>query len=200
MQQFFSNLVTSVGGEAPNFTQFGMIGVIITLVIAILYCFFGYKFLRVFITVIGFLAGLGIGYLIGVRVGANDIVKWILAVVIAIALAAVSFFIYKAGVFLVTFFVVLALVFQLCEKLPAPWPPVIAVIVGLAAGILAVIFVRPVVIITSGLCGGMSFSMALVSDLIKWQSSYSQVVVFALGLAIGILGILFQFKTSKKQK
>ena len=42
--------------------------------------------------------------------------------------------------------------------------------------------------------------MALVSDLIKWQSSYSQVVVFALGLAIGILGILFQFKTSKKQK
>jgi hypothetical protein len=200
MQTFFSTLVSKLGGQTPNLTGLGMAGIIITMVIALLYSFFGYRFLKFFVAFIGFLAGLGIGYLIGVRVGANTAVTWILAFVFAIALGVVSFFIYKAGVFIVTFFAVLAMVFQLAEKLPAPWPPVIAFIAGLAAAILAVVFLRPVFIITSGLCGAMAFSQTLLTDMLKWQNDYSSVVIFVLGLAVGILAILFQFRTTKGKK
>lgn len=196
MQQIISYL-TSLEGQTPNLTKFGIGGVIVTMVIALLYCFFGYKFLRAFVTIIGFIIGMGIGYLVSHAVGANTVVMWILVILFAVALAAVSFFLYRAGIFIVTFFVVLGVVFKLVSALPAPWPPVLALIAAIIAAILAVIFVRPVAIITSGLCGGLSFSAALINDLVKWQSDYSTAVVLIFGLALAVLGMVFQFRTTK---
>lgn len=199
MQQFITKVVTELGTETPNFSAFGIVGIVITMVIALLYCFFGYRFLKFFIALIGFMIGFGLGFFIGMKVSGNvQAVGWILAVIIGIALGVVSFFLYKAGIFIVTFFMIFFLVFTFTyERLPAPWPPVVSLAAGLAAAILAVIFVRPMVIFTSGICGGFSFSMALISDLIKWDASYANIVIFVFGIALGILGMIFQFRTTK---
>lgn len=196
-----SQLLSKLSGQVPNFSRFGMAGIVITLVFGLLFCFFGYRFLKFFVALIGFAVGAGIGTAISIRAGGNGTITLILALIFGIALGVVSFFIYKAGIFILAGGASFGLLyFAFYEHMPSPWPIVIAAAGAVLIGILALLFVRPMVILTSGLGGGLAFSAHLIGDLIKWDASYANIVIAALGIALGILGIIFQFKTTREKK
>ena len=93
LQEYFYN-------QFPIIEQNNLIVIITALVIALLYVFFGYKLLRVYISLLGFLIGFALGIVIcAVFDLSNTTAVIVIICVCAVALAALGFWLYKAGLF-----------------------------------------------------------------------------------------------------
>ena len=94
LQEYFYN-------QFPIIEQNNLIVIITALVIALLYVFFGYKLLRVYISLLGFLIGFALGIVIcAVFDLSNTTAVIVIICVCAVALAALGFWLYKAGLFI----------------------------------------------------------------------------------------------------
>ena len=89
---YASNIVPSMGTATT-------IAIIVSIVLAVIYCFFGYKLLRVHISFVMFVIGATIGFVIGVLLGLDQTFVLALVAVLAILFALVGFFLYKVGLF-----------------------------------------------------------------------------------------------------
>ena len=87
---YASNIVPSMGTATT-------IAIIVSIVLAVIYCFFGYKLLRVHISFVMFVIGATIGFVIGVLLGLDQTFVLALVAVLAILFALVGFFLYKVG-------------------------------------------------------------------------------------------------------
>ena len=83
----------------PNMGTATTIAIIVSIVLALIYCFFGYKLLRLHISFVMFVIGATIGYVIGVLMGLDQTFVLALMAVLAILFALVGFFLYKVGLF-----------------------------------------------------------------------------------------------------
>ena len=143
---FFSELNSSVK----------LLGAVITLILALLLCFFGYKFARIFMSITGFLAGAVIGLTVSYKffdLTGPLVILCTLAAGIIIAL--LSFHIYMAGLFILCFI----LAFMAAASL-LPFTGDIqfflATLTGFIIGSLSLKFIRPVMILSSALVGHSS--------------------------------------------
>lgn len=165
---------------------------VIGLISGAIQCFFGYRIFRVIISVIGFVVGALIGALIGVA--ASEVA---LAVILAIAIGALGAWLalklYKLGVFIVCFAAgaLLGAAFGVMAG-DAAVAVVLAGLFGIALGVLGVIFTTPVIILITGVGGGMSMGIGLVA-MIGGAG-------LLLGIVFSILGIIVQFHIGKKKK
>ena len=138
--------------------------VVITLVLALLQCFFGYKLLRGWIALIGFLVGFFLGYVVASRLGATGYIPLIVAIIAGILLSIIAFKIYLVGVFIY------------CGTIAAgatrliPFPEgeawlvisfIVAVAVFVLAGFLAVKFAKPCIIGITSISGASSAAQAI---------------------------------------
>lgn len=161
------------------------------LVFALLNCFFGYKLRKIWITLVGILVGFLIGFAVVMFLSTNLIASLIIGVITGILLGIISFKLYLVGIFLLcgasAFFLVYSCI-------PVDWLRILlGFIAGIAVGILAVKFVRPVTILSTGINGGFTAGQAIFSafQITSWQ-------YFPIGAILAVLGILVQFKTTKK--
>ena len=76
----------------PNMGTATTIAIIVSIVLALIYCFFGYKLLRVHISFVMFVIGATIGFVIGVLLGLDQTFVLALMAVLAILFALVGFF------------------------------------------------------------------------------------------------------------
>ncbi len=183
----------------PSLTGNTTLQAVIIIAVSLLLCFLGYRITKLTVAIVGFSAGLSFGSFIGSKIGAGDVVTLILMLVIGIALALISFILYKVGIFLMIFFIVFAigaLIMAIVGTEAYAW--LILLAAAVLAGILGVILIRPMVILTSGLSGGLTAISTLVF-LTGWQQKFTFVVVLAAGLVLGILGVIVQFKTTKER-
>ncbi len=172
---------------------------IIVIAVALILCFFGYKLLRLGVTIMGFAGGASIGAWLAGKMGANQAVTIILILVLGIALAILSFMIYKVGVFLMIFFMILAIgavVIMATGSNTYSW--IITLIVAVLVGILGVVLIRPVTILVDGLNGGLT-AVATLFSLIGLTGSTESMIAIIAGFVLGIVGIVVQFKTTKER-
>ena len=172
---------------------------VIVMAVALLFCFAGYKCLRVAVTLAGFCGGASIGLFISEKLGANTIITLILAIILGLIVALVSFLLYKVGVFVLVFFLIMAVGGAIVAITGAPaygWFVLLAV--AIVFGILGVILIRPVVILTSGLCNGLT-AVGMLIQLTGWSGTAASIVALVGGLALGIFGIVVQFKTTREK-
>jgi hypothetical protein len=200
-----------------------MIGAIIAglLIIALagLFCLFGYRLFMFLLPVAGFIAGFlmgaqGMAYLLGEGFLAT-LAGWLAGLVLGLALAILSYFIYSFGVYLVATVFGLALFAGILTLLGVESGLILAVaaIAGAVAGIAAVAFldIKKWLIVAITALGGAagiiagafivfgkwSLSDLQASDLLFDPMRELSVVWLLVWLVLGAASIIFQARTTQ---
>ena len=168
-------------------------GVVVLAIVSILInlgvCFFGYKLFKVFVAIIGFLGGVCLGLAAAGQTSWPFWVDLVLVLVLGVILAVLALKVYKVGVFL------------FCGLLPGVLCTLLAggIWVGLAAflvfGVLGVLLTRFYIIavsaVSSGLLAGQQLFALFPVDV--------PAAAIILGLVLAVAGFLFQWKTTRPE-
>ena len=194
------NEVMDMGNTMLNVGQ-TMEMLIATIVVGVLLSLFGLKLVRVLTTIVGLVLGAGVGLVISHLLRWSGLTVAIVTLGCAVVLAALSFFLYRMGVFLTVFVSVLGI----CISVMYPGTNLMLVIYLAAAlvfAILSAIFVEPLVIVVTAVSGGVNAALAIVS-----LAGLSGNLLITVGIAavIIIVGMIVQFmmhsrKIGKKEK
>ena len=161
---------------------------IITIAIALITCFFGYKLNKALIAVMGLIIGFNLGLAYLPKIITDQTIVYILSAIIAIFSGFISYNLYLVGVFLLCAIAA----YILCENLglASNVQTLVGMIAGLIAGILGVKFTRPIMIVSTSL-GGASILIDNLFNILNFQNN---ALSFALTIVIAIMGMLYQFK------
>ncbi len=199
LQEYFYN-------QFPIIEQNNLIVIITALVIALLYVFFGYKLLRVYISLLGFLIGVALGIVIcAVFDLSNTTAVIVIICVCAVALAALGFWLYKAGLFVMILLSLFPIILSIVSEFTTIQPVFMwigSILFALVLAILAIFFVRPVVIIVTAFSGGLSIANLIINSLLPEIAQVNtvdgaRIFMLIIGAVIAVLGIYFQFVTTK---
>ncbi len=179
--------------ELPQ--KYGMVFLVLSILLSLLNCFFGYKLLRLWTTLLGFLIG-GVGaYLVASAFGFEMTWAVLIGFVGATVVGALSFSIYRFGVFLFTFIMGLGMGLQLFQQNEtAAW--ISGVLLGIGFAILSVSYIRQIVIVSSSLSGGVNAG----ADLGTLFHVGGLWTVYLIEAVLVILGILVQLRMTKTKK
>lgn len=179
-----------------------MIIIVALIVFGIVCAFFGYRLVRFLVALQGFLVGSIAALLILSQV--SELAGWplvLVCLVIGLAVGALSFFVFRLGLFLLAgiagFLVIGGLLGTFMTNFAVMC--VLAAIGGVAIGVLAVIFTRPIIIVATAFGGGWFAAEHLLRELIF---ANSVVPVWAMYIAAGILialGLYIQFAHTAKK-
>ena len=174
----------------PSISSFSMIGFTVLLIFGVINCILGYRLLRFWMMLCGFVIGAGIGFGAAYTGGVTE--KYMYAVFMVgagVLLAVIAFVSYKIGIFILgagigiglgiyVFHPTTSLVFFFC------------LLLGVGLGVLAMKQAREVLIIGTSLLGGAmaGFSAAKLGGLAD--------IPYGLGLSAGfaLLGMLIQLR------
>lgn len=200
-----SSMITEASGNARELAeQIGaqptMEGLIVMGIVGLLICFFGLKLIRLQAALVVFLMGALIGIGVAWTAGISGLTFAIVVFACGAVLAALSFFLYKFGVFCVVFCVCLGMGVQIADP-QSTLPLVIVLAIALILAIVAVIFVEPAIIICTGISGGVTAGISAAAAMGLegiWPG-------YAIGAVAAILGMVVQFmmhsrKVGKKEK
>ncbi len=179
----------------PSVSSFSMIGFAVLLVFGVVNCILGYRLLRFWMMLFGFIIGAGIGFGAAYSSGVTEKYMYAAFMVGAgVILAVIAFVSYKIGIFILgagigiglgiyVFHPTTSLVFFFC------------LLLGVGLGVLAMKQAREVLIIGTSLLGGAmaGFSAAKLGGLAD--------IPYGLGLSAGfaLLGMLIQFATNRRR-
>lgn len=173
--------------------QVGILALGFGAIFSLTQCFFGYKLRKIWIICTGFLIGAGIGLIVSAVLLPTNAYTLLLVILIALAagilLALAAVRLYHAGMFLYSFFVVLTTVSSLFPDTLAWAGLILGIAAGIAAGILTLRFLRPFVICTTAIGGGLSGTQQLLSLF----HITSLPVILGVGAAVAVLGLVVQF-------
>ena len=198
LSNFINNGLIGLVTEAD--TTYKIAGSVIALILALIGCFFGYKLSRLFMGITGFIAGAIIGQIVASQILHVEGFASVLCIILCGAvIASLAFWIYRIGIFILCF----ALAFSAAGTL-FPFEGDVQffanVITGLIVGVLAVKYMRPVIILTSAIVCGTSAAGLLpgVTEYMGITTLSSLNSSAALTLALCVLGIAVQFLTTKE--
>ena len=174
-----------------------ILGAAISLVLALLGCFFGFKFSKMFMSLTGFLVGCVLGYLAAVKlIHTEGTLTFLCIAVGGILFAMLAYWIYRAGIFILCF----ALAFMAAASL-LPFTGDIqfflSTLTGFIIGSLALKYIRPVIIVTSAIvCGSSAVGLLVkVSELLGIYT-FSHISMAGLTVIVCVLGMAVQFLTT----
>lgn len=161
---------------------------VITVIIALVTCFFGYKLNKIIIAIFGLIIGFNLGVTYLPNLLEDQTIIYIISIILALITGMISYKLYLVGVFLLCALAA----FILCENLNLEQniQMIVSIIIGLVAGILGVKFTRPIMIISTSLAGASTFTESAL-NLFKIQNNTLSLIIFIIMI---ILGISYQFK------
>ena len=162
-------------------------------VFGLLNCILGYRILRFWMMIFGFIIGAGAGFGVTYMSGVQD--KMVIAGAMAglgIVLAVVSFLIYRAGIFVLGFGIGITLSIYLIHP-TSSFSFFLCILIGVGLGVLAMRYAKGVIIVGTSILGGVlaGLSIAKIAGLAQFP--------YGVGMAAGIviLGMLIQFAINK---
>ena len=181
--------------------KFLMATVIISLIFAIVFCFFGYRAVRGIAAVFGFLIGAIVGMVVVREMSLQQPIDLIVILGAAFLLALLGFFLLRAGVFLIILLGVSGAVLPILQKytsFEAMITAIISLVIGLVIAILAVIYLKPVVIVATAIIGAVSISQLVFTYLIhiRWSKSMEALVSFLVLVVFAAVGMIYQFAST----
>ena len=165
----------------------------LTLLFYVAETFFGYRMIRSWISVLGFLLGVLGGFYLADIIFDQTGYAIAGALIGGILLSALSYKVYLVGVFLIAAYGVFQIGTTLLP-LEAELLYIASAFLGLLAGYVAVKKMKPAIIVITALQGGIMAA----SKLPLLMSLPAGMTVSTFGIVLGIAGILVQFLTSKK--
>ena len=188
------DILQRVGGmEQINRFMMAIYGVIC--VFGLLNCILGYRILRFWMMLFGFLIGACTGFGVTYLSGVNDWKMIIGAMAgLGVVLAIVSFLIYRAGIFVLGFGIGVSLSIYLVHP-TSSFTFFLCLLIGVGLGILAMRYAKGVIIIGTSVLGGIlaGVSLAQLGGLAQFP--------YGVGIAAGIaiLGIAIQFAINRER-
>ena len=210
------------------FANVANVTLLLTMVFELAQCFFGYRLKKILTAINGFLFGFSIGSIIvalffAEMLGENFLtVLLITSVIVGIIGALISFFCFKIGVFIYTFYGTLTFVYPFLESLlnkttlnsemsftvirdviegnftNIQWEVLLpSLLIAVLVGIVTIKYLRTIIIIVTSVTGGIAFSSALMTGFLKISTPY---VVMTVSTVFVIMGMIVQFKTTKKHR
>ena len=184
-----------------------------------LYCFFGYRLLKLILGLTGFLlagstAAVIVGFLSYGNVPAMAIAVFIGGLCGAMAL----FFLYKTGIFCVGMLGAVVVAYQLLQGRPESWILWAVAGLGLVGGFLAILIERPIMTLATAAIGAMMMTQVGLQvardqellDKITAQTAeagdrlpdlpwltYAMLAIWGI---LALFGALFQFRAGKKKR
>lgn len=187
----------------PQFSMFGLVGIAVGVVIALMFSFFGYRLIRFMLAAVGFIVGLGLGGSIAITFDLEDKLIVIISLVAAVLFAFVAGFIYKLGLFIVFTAAGWYLAGMLLAAFyPGPYSRWIAIGAALIFGILSAWLGKVCIIVLSSLAGGLAASDILVNSVLTQVAQFNSsrvtvIIVLVLGLVLAAVSMHYQFSTSE---
>ena len=182
-----------------------MLLMLVSLVLALMQCYFGYRFLKFWISVLGFILGAALGITVSLRFfEMRTWYPWAIGLFTGLLFAFISFKLYLTGVFIFSGGIAAAAVYA-CLTLPGckaflagfggeTIGNIITIALCIAAlvlfGSLSVRYSKPIIITVTSLSGAMLASSTLVKLIptLGEQTEYR----FIAAAALGISGVLLQ--------
>ena len=167
-----------------------------SLILGILQCFFGFRLLRFWISVTGFLLGLYLGRTISSKfISEPRYAPWLIGVVCGFLLCFFAYRIYLSGVFIFCGLLAASVIGMIPFPEGRAWKVVLYILMAggfVLAGVLAVKFSRPAVIfITAGAGAAVSVhALALMKTNLSGNPDLQKLVIavlFAAGAAVQFL-------------
>lgn len=186
------NIVERIGGMQELSTiAMGFFGVI--LLFGVMNCLLGFRLLRFWMMLFGFLLGAGAGLALVYSSGTSEKYIYLAAMAaLGIILAVTSFLVYKAGIFVLGGGIGLVLSIYLLHPTTS-FIFFVCILIGVGMGTLAMRYAREVIIVGTSLLGGVlaGYSLARLGNM--------EEIPFGIGFSIGfaVLGMLIQFATNK---
>lgn len=195
MTDVFGSIVSIAGNllDSDLGNRFMMAVFAVILVFGVLNCILGYRLLRFWMMLGGFLVGGGLALVIVHSMGTQEKSTMMVAgLVTGVVFAVIAFLIYKAGVFILAAGIGWALsIYFLHPTSSAAF--FACILIGVALGSLAVKYCREVLIVATSLIGGLmaGVSLAKLGNLAD--------IPYGLGMSVGfaIIGMLIQFAINK---
>lgn len=186
--------------EAGSAAQ-GTTALIAMIAVGLLICFFGLKLIKVLMALAGLLTGASVGVSVAVGFGITGITFAIVVIGCAAVLGAMSFFLYKFGIFMVA----LLYTFGTCSVLIQPLslvPLIICIVAAVIIATLAVIYTEPLTIVITAVSGGVTAGSAALS---LTGISSNVWIGYGIGAVFAVIGLGIQFmmhskKIGKKEK
>lgn len=200
-----SSIVSEASGSARQLAQQlgeqpSMEALIAMAVVGLLICFFGLKLIKIQIALVGFLIGALAGVAVSRVLDISGITFAIVVFACAALLAALSFFLYRFGVFCLVFCTGLGIGIQLID-LRESVQLLIVLGISLLISIIAVIFVEPMIIICTSISGGITAGTSIGTALgleASWLGCAVGAVLLAAGMAVQFM--LHSRKVGRKEK
>ena len=177
----------------PSISSFSMIGFTVLLIFGVLNCILGYRLLRFWMMLGGFLVGGGLALVVVHTMGIQEKSTMLIAALAAgVVFAVIAFLIYKAGVFILAAGIGWAAsIYFLHPTSSAVF--FACILIGVALGSMAVKYCREVLIVATSLIGGIMAGVSLA------QLGNLADIPYGLGMSVGfaVLGMLIQFAINK---
>lgn len=180
----------------------GVVGILILLCVGLLCCFLGFKLQKIWIAVTTFFTGLLAAAQIMDMITDNSILIVAVSLIVAVLVAILAYKIYLVGIVLAFMALSVGTCLQLITTTWAAWA--VGLVAGGILGWIGVKTNRPVLILFTGVLGGLLAGQYLISliQLIP-AVNLSNGIAGGMGLAVGaivaIAGIYVQFKSTKDQ-
>ena len=202
--QAISDILLKLESEFVLFNANNIWAVVLGLIFAVVYCFFGYRLVKVFVTLFGALFGGTLGIFLARLLEFNE--SWVLVSIVLgmIIFGVLAFFVFRLGVaFMVgtsSFSILLSITKQLMPTENAA--VVVAVISAILVGVITLWAARTAVIITSAISGGLAASAILFDNLLRvivkgQMGKVDDLVILIVGVIIAIFGMFIQFRGKK---
>ncbi len=186
--------------EFNLFGKLGIGGALIGLLLAIVFCFFGYKLVKVFVMIFGVAVGAFLGFALAKLLNFDK--SWFLVSIVLgmIIFGVLAFVLYKLGLAVMIGFTAFGIFYAITSRTMqghATW--VIALIFAILVGVATIWAARPIVIVSSSLAGGMGASAILFRDVLSSVPALNpgevQLVIIAIvGFILAGFGMFIQFK------
>ena len=180
----------------PQISSFAVIGFGALFVLGVVNCILGYRLLRFWMMLFGFLIGAGLGFGAAYSTGVQEKYMYaVFAVVAGVVLAAIAFVSYKVGIFILGMGIGLGLGIYVIHPTTS-LTFFFCLMLGVGLGVMAMKQARVILIVGTSLLGGAmaGFSLARLGNMAD--------IPYGVGLSVGfaLLGMLIQFATNRRRE
>ncbi len=170
---------------------------IVTLLIGLGLCFFGYRLKKVAFAIIWFIIGYYAVKLYFPNIVEDPFWQTILQIAAGALLSLIGLSIEKLAVSATAFIVVTSFVLQHFGPANDWTLPAIAIALGVVAGAVAVWLMKPAIIVYTAFCGANLLATSIVNFMPAETISQVPYITYILLGAIAAGGMIYQFKNTK---
>lgn len=170
----------------------GILSAAVILVIAVLNCFYGYRLKELWIGLSGFMVGALFGGNIAWKLSGSGWITAVAALIAGLILGAAAFRLYLAGIFILAFLMVFETGKILLQE-EGTLLFLLPVVLGIAAGFLAIKFTKAVIVLTTALGGGFSIVDSSMGLFNVQHTGFSIISTVVVGMTFAVIGVCVQF-------